>query len=110
MAGNSDLVDFFRLDATFDPIFAVTRENVRAAHGTRRTVVKEWRRTKRLGSGTFGTVWLEEETGKGELRAVKEVSKNGSTRAKTDYTQELVALGRLSKVSYNPTTLPSRFY
>jgi hypothetical protein len=109
MAGNSDLVDFFRLDAKFDPIFAVTRENVRAAHGTRRTVVKEWRRTKRLGSGTFGTVWLEKETEKGELRAVKEVAKNGLTTAKTDYTRELEALGHLSKVSYNPAPLLSNF-
>jgi hypothetical protein len=99
MAGNSDLVDFFRLDASFDPIYAVTRENVRAADGTRRTVVKEWRRTKRLGNGAFGTVWLEKEMKKGDLRAVKEVSKYGSTTARMDYKQELVALGHLSKVS-----------
>jgi hypothetical protein len=99
MAGNSDLVDFFRLDASFDPIYAVTRENVRAADGKRRTVVKEWKRTKRLGNGASGTVWLEKETEKGDLRAVKEVSKNGSITARIDYTQELVALGHLSKVS-----------
>jgi hypothetical protein len=102
MAGNSDLVDFFRLDASFDPVYAVTRENVRAAHGKRQTVVKEWKRTKGIGSGAFGTVWPEKETEKGDLRAVKEVSKNGSTTARTDYTQELVALGRLSKVCFRP--------
>jgi hypothetical protein len=102
MAGNSDLVNFFQLDASFDPIYAVTRENVSAADGKRRTAVKEWKRTKRLGNGVFGTVWLEEEMEKGELKAVKEVSKNGSTTARTDYTRELVALGRLSKVGSRP--------
>jgi hypothetical protein len=105
MASSSDLVDYFRLDATFDPIQAVTRENVRAAKRTRRTVVKEWKRTKRLGEGGFGTVWLEEETEEGHLRAVKEVSKNESTTARIDYIRELVALGRLSKVSSCPSTI-----
>jgi hypothetical protein len=102
MAGNSDLADFFRLEATFDPISAVTREKVRAAYGTRQTVVEEWKRKKRLGQGAFGTVWLEEEAENGHLRAVKEVLKNGSTTARIDYTRELEALGRLSKVCFCP--------
>jgi hypothetical protein len=98
MGENSDLVDYFRLDAIYDPTHAVTRQNVRAADGARRTAVREWKRIDDLGQGAFGTVWLEKETVNGQLRAVKKVSKNGSTTEEMDYIREVVALGGFSKV------------
>jgi hypothetical protein len=99
MPGSPGLAEFFKLDASFDPIRSVTHETVLAADGTRRTIMKEWKRTKRLGHGASGTVWLEQDMEGGHLRAVKEIEKKTSTTApKVDYTRELEALGHLSKV------------
>ena len=99
----SDLVDYFRLDASYDPLTLVTRETVRVSDRARCkrqiTVVKEWKRTKRIGRGAFGTVWLDRNRDE-ETRAVKEIAKEDSgTSLKIDYKRELLALGRLSKVS-----------
>ena len=99
----SDLVDYFRLDASYDPLTLVTRETIRVSNGAQRkrqvTVVKEWKRIKRIGRGAFGTVWLDRDEDD-EVRAVKEVAKEDSgAPLKVDYKRELLALGRLSKVS-----------
>jgi hypothetical protein len=106
----SDLIDFFKLNATFDPVTSSTCEIIQTSDRTQRkrqiTLVKNWKRTKRLGHGAFGTVWLEREGNdpeakqRQETRAVKELAKGRSTNAsRIDYTRELLALGRLSKVS-----------
>ena len=103
----SDLIDYFRLDAFYNPLTLVTRETIKVQDRTHRkrqiTAVKEWKRTRRIGRGAFGTVWLD--CNDDEARAVKEIAKEDSgTSLKVDYRRELLALGRLSKVS-----LPSSF-
>ncbi len=99
MSTGSDLIDFFKLNATFDPITASTIETVQNSDRTRREVkIVKWKRTKFLGRGAFGSVWLEQDHKEKNLRAVKEIAKGTTTSPKLDYTRELLALSRLSKV------------
>lgn len=105
MSSESDLIDYFKLNAVYNADTNSTREVTQTSDRTQFqrqvTVVKEWRRsTKRLGHGAFSIVWLEQNHKEGELRAVKEISKaTPSNPLKIDYRRELLALGRLSKVS-----------
>lgn len=104
MSTQSDLIDYFKLNAVYNPDTKSTREVTQTSDRTQFerqvTVVKKWRRsTKRLGCGAFGTVWLEHNH-EGESRAVKEIPKGTpTTPLSIDYRRELLALGRLSKVS-----------
>lgn len=56
-----------------------------------------WKRRGRIGSGNFGTVWLEEEEERGELRAVKMIPRNPLQEAGQSH--ELLALVKLKEVS-----------
>jgi serine/threonine protein kinase len=58
-----------------------------------------WERKEKIGSGTFGVVWLESCLSgrkKGTLRAIKEVVKNDLTRNPIDYGRELQAMAKFS--------------
>lgn len=103
MATTSDLVEYFKLSATYDPLSRTTSQTTRKFNpsiGHRTTTVQEWERTTRLGGGAFGNVWLERSKGDGQLRAVKEVPKGTATSpVKVDYQRELLALSELSKVA-----------
>ena len=108
MSSRSDLIDFFQLDATFDPTTRCTREVIRNSDRAqlRRQIVtaKEWKRqVEPIGSGGSGIVWLEQDED-GKERVVKQIFKaTTTTPLPTDYKRELQALGRLSKVSFeNP--------
>lgn len=104
MSSRSDLVDFFQLDATFDPTTRSTCEVIRTsdrAQLKRQIVtVKKWKRqVEPIGSGASGIVWLEQDED-GKERVVKQIFKaTATTPLETDYKRELQALGRLSKVS-----------
>ena len=105
MSALSDLIDFFQLNATFDPTTRVTHEIIqssdRAQLKRQIVTVKEWKRkAEPIGYGGSGIVWLElDEDGK-ESRVVKQIHKATPTiPLVTDYKRELHALGRLSKVS-----------
>lgn len=105
MSAQSDLVDFFELNATFDPITRSTRQVIRSsdrAQLKRQIVtVKEWKRqAEPIGHGGSGIVWLEHDEEGKESRVVKQVLKaTPGEDLETDYKRELQALGRLSKVS-----------
>lgn len=103
----SDLINFFQLDATFNPITWCTREVIRRsdrAQFKRQIVtVKEWRRQPEpIGHGGSAIIWLEDyEDGK-ESRVVKQILKaTPTTPLLTDYKRELQAFGQLSKVSFH---------
>ena len=104
MSAQSDLIDFFRLDATFDPSTHSTREVIqisdRAQLKRRVVTVKEWKRqVEPIGYGGSGIIWLEHDED-GKERVVKQIFKATPTiPLQTDYKRELQALGRLSKVS-----------
>lgn len=104
MSAHSDLIDFFHLNATFDPNTCSTRKIIRSsdrAHLKRNIItVKEWKRQlEPIGIGGSGIVWLEHDED-GKERVVKQILKaTTTTPLQTDYKRELQALGRLSKVS-----------
>ncbi len=106
MSARSDLINFFQLNATFDPITRSTREVIqssdRAQHKRQIVIVKEWKRqVEPIGNGGSGIVWLEHDED-GKERVVKQIFKaTTTTPLQTDYKRELQALGHLSKVSFN---------
>lgn len=57
--------------------------------------ITEWNRSRILGRGTFGTVWLEKERRQGTLRAVKEMRKDVIGQ---EYSREILAMAKLKKV------------
>ncbi|CAZ80245.1 unnamed protein product [Tuber melanosporum] len=56
--------------------------------------ITKWDRSGLLGRGTFGTVWLEKESRRGTLRALKEMRKDVIGQ---DYNREILALVKLKK-------------
>ena len=105
MSAQSDMIDFFQLNATYNPTTRSTREVI---HGPDRTqlkrqivTVKEWKRqAEQIGHGGSGIVWLEHNAEGKESRTVKLILKaTPTTHLQTDHKRELQALGRLSKVS-----------
>lgn len=100
----SELINFFKLDAAFDPVTSTTHEIVQSSDPAqfRRqlTVVKKWTRLAELDRGTFGTVWLEHDEKSKESRAVKQISKSTPSNPFVGTPKrELLALSKLSKVS-----------
>ncbi len=76
MFTGSDLIDFFKLNATFYPITASTIETVQNSDRTRREITTvKWKKAKFLGRWAFGSVWLEHDYEEKNLRAVKEIAK-----------------------------------
>ncbi|KAF7552319.1 hypothetical protein G7Z17_g4387 [Cylindrodendrum hubeiense] len=105
---NSDLVRDSKLEARF--IGGATHHALLVsdpALGRRRRHEDErWFRKKRLGGGSYGTVWLESCTDgrkKGALRAVKEILKpspSDSSKDFLDYGRELEAIAKFSNDKY----------
>lgn len=56
-----------------------------------------WNEVKIIGSGAFGSVWLEKKARGGELRAVKRLQRGQLIR--TGFSQELLALITVADVS-----------
>ena len=105
MSAPSDVIDFFQLNATFDPNTRYTREITQSsdqAQLKRQIVtVKEWKRqVEPIGHGGPGIIWLEHDEDEKESRVVKKIIKaTPTTPLHTDSKRELQALGRLSKVN-----------
>ncbi len=106
MSARSDLIDYFQLNAMFDPTSRSTREVIQSSDRARLkrqiVTVKEWKRqVEPIGNGGSGIVWLEHDED-GKERVVKQIFKaTTTTPLQTDYKRELQALGRLSKVCSN---------
>lgn len=112
----SDLVVDTRLDAVVSASHTIQARYVsNPAIGQRRTRLEEnWHRTKELGRGTFGVVWLETcvaGPSLSQLRAVKEIRKDGDV---STFYRELDAVARFSqervRIPSNPLLeLPDHF-
>lgn len=101
-----DLVKLSKLETVFnsDPDYTQHFDYAAGsrADGKRKRVEERWKRRKRLGKGAYGIVWLEEcfhGSQKGQLRAVKEISKE----ATGDFNKELNAIALLSRIRVNIT-------
>jgi hypothetical protein len=60
---------------------------------------ERWKRGRNLGTGSFGTVWLEKlivENGEEKYRAVKEIRKGMQRSKAIDYSRELEAIAKFS--------------
>ena len=106
MSAQSDLIDLFQLNATFDSATRTTREIIqgsdRAQVKRQIVIVKEWKRqADPIGHEGSGIIWLEHAENGKESRVVKQILKaTPTTPLQANYKQELQALGHLSKVSY----------
>jgi len=95
----AELIEDFRLETQFrdDYVYHVYNECDPEA-GQRVLKRREyWKRDKHLGSGGFGSVWLEvcvDGHQKGRKRAVKDIQ---CPRGRVNYTRELEAIARFSK-------------
>ena len=97
----SDLVTDSKLEIQIFDSFTIQTQYVSNPHeGQRRARVQQiWQRSKELGRGSFGVVWLEECAeghDKGQVRAVKEIRKD-QTNASSNYNQELEAIAKFSQ-------------
>ena len=103
MARLPDLVQDSKLDATFVPIRDLTIHTYRASDpASRRRLVsrsEHWKRQKKIGRGSYASVWLEKSI-RGEsrvqVRAVKQIdlSRNGPKHG--FYNRELEAIAKFS--------------
>jgi hypothetical protein len=106
MSSHSDLIDHFKLNVEFCKGYVSHTSYVSDhAKGLRKkTVEKKWYRLRTIGEGACGTVWLEvDQEGKDTAaeRAVKEIRKSRMRIMKIDIERELLAMTKLSKVSYS---------
>ena len=103
-AASSDLEETFRLNISFDRTEGLTIETKtysdRACKACNATKPTKWRNTKRIGQGASSTIWLQHKDDMPlNCGAVKEIIKKTRPGSLViDYSRELVALGRLSKV------------
>jgi hypothetical protein len=109
----SDLVDHFLLEATVlpDHIRYISHKSDITTGRRKIRIEERWRWTKKIGQGSFGTVWLEERidgetsgTTK-EQRAVKAVYKSSCSLGNIDYRRELLTMAKFSRVRFTSTIL-----
>lgn len=106
----SDLIRDSELQATFHDgytkhVVNMSGPDVRQRKNTRQE--QRWQKVKRLGHGSFGTVWLESlSSGQSQVseRAVKVVKKRSEDSNPIDYSRELEAVAKFShpRVSQSP--------
>ena len=96
-----DLVRDSKLETIFYEKYTQHIYHVSGANPRQRKVRKEecWERCGNLGTGTFGTVWLEKlivDNSEEKYRAVKEIRKGMQQSSAIDYSRELEAIAKFS--------------
>jgi hypothetical protein len=98
---SEDLLDHFKLEAEVNSEHTLhVTYKINRARGEREKIEKQWKRTDRIGEGTFGQVWRElhsRQDGHEEVRAVKVVEKQRMRAYNVDFKKELLALAKFSK-------------
>ncbi|KAK2771851.1 calcium/calmodulin-dependent protein kinase type 1B [Colletotrichum kahawae] len=104
MSPPSDLVQGLKLETSFSPSYTQHTFNKRGTSGRewKIRVHERWTRKKRLGQGSYGTVWLEtcERPARRHspaVRAVKEIPVDSTVTEKMDYYRELEAVMKFSQ-------------
>jgi hypothetical protein len=111
MDRHSDLILDSKLNTRFESGFTVHTYRQVSNNSERRIVVQReeyWRQISQIGSGAYGSVWLEKCV-QGhqdvELRAVKRVSTRPLRSGREiDYNQELKAVAKFSHDKVSPKT------
>jgi hypothetical protein len=111
----SDLVRDSKLETAFYENYTQHVYCVSGADPRQRKIRKEerWERREYLGTGTFGTVWLEKLVTDGseeKYRAIKEIRKEmrkGMQQSGViDYSRELEAIAKFSHQKVRESSLP----
>lgn len=95
----------FKLDTTFGDDYVITANYEWILSERRQSGVTTWKTVRMIGTGAFGSVWLEKSDGR-QLRAVKRIERHVVMQA--GFSQELLALITLADVSgpvYSPWCL-----
>lgn len=97
MAASASKLDDYKLETKFleDCVVQTTYE---WSSEERVPTVSTWKQVRGIGTGAFGSVWLQKETG-GQLRAVKKLPQE--LLPGTGFLQELLASSKLKSVSTN---------
>ena len=91
---SQDLIDHYKLNVDF-----LVDHCQELSYGRRKKAEKKWYRVKSIGRGGYGTVWLEQDRQTSSERAVKEIPKKTSIHGpRIDYTKELLAMAKFSRV------------
>jgi hypothetical protein len=109
----SDLVRDSKLETTFYEKYTQHVYHVSGANSRQRKIRKEerWERRGNLGTGTFGTVWLEKlitDSGEEKYRAIKEIRKGMQQFAAIDYSRELEAIAKFSHQKVRESSIFAR--
>lgn len=101
--------DWYRLKASFGPGYIDHPLEIKISHGKEvDSQTGRWREGKELGRGGFGTVRLEREENKGDVRALKLIYKR-SIPGGFDYRRELLAMASLDKVGSRRSIVGDRW-
>jgi hypothetical protein len=97
----SDLIRDSKLETMFHDKYTQHVYYVSGANPRQRMMRKEehWERRGILGSGTFGTVWLEKlitDNSEEKYRAIKGIKKGMHQSGAIDYSRELEAIAKFS--------------
>lgn len=100
-------LDRFKVETEFGDSYVVqtTYDWVFSERGLKEMAT--WTNVKLLGSGAFGSVWLEQKKNGGQLSAVKKLSRESVVR--TGFSQEVIALATLIDVN-TPLLIEPGFY
>lgn len=101
MPPTSDLVRDSKLETKFclgytQHVYHVSGDNPRQR---KKRIEERWERRRILGTGGYGTVWLEKlatENDEEKYRAVKEIRKGVQLPKAIDYSRELEAIAKFS--------------
>jgi hypothetical protein len=111
MAGRSrrlpDLVRDTRLETEFLDSLTIHSRNVFIPAARQRTTIEKvsWSRDELIGSGGFGSVWLEKRLGAPELRAVKQIHTGKKQASHLDCVHELEAIAKFSQTRVSALSL-----
>lgn len=95
------MLDNFKLETTFGDGFVVTKNYEWDLSTRRQTGVTTWTAERLIGTGAFGSVWLE-KSDSGRLRAIKRMERHMVMQ--TGFSSELLALITLADVSIPSNT------
>lgn len=97
MASHIPKLDHYKLETEFHDNYVVHTTYEWELSAKRPQESSAWVGQKKIGSGGFGSVWLEKEKETGQLRAVKRLGRG--TLESMNFSQELLALIRLKDAS-----------